>query len=394
LIFNRLNFHGHLRLSSVCRRFLEVIENDVKFMRTVNFRAVQIAMRKHTNTIHGKLMRAYRTVTLWHYKNVVDLTDLEQAMLKDVESLNLCTCSFRDTAELVSVLKHCKHLKTVLFNSRRIKNLTANPPKETYSSPVSIVIDIPVCQALNCFTNISQIHVRDWNYWETQDISRFLSEYSAIVSSMDIYERDSDDYLQLLVQKPELKLKHINMFFYDPKHVEPKAQLFAHQRTYLTSLAARGFMNQQLFDAIHSNLVNLEALDLQIKYPKNVRLNDLKVLTKLKSLTVSFREFQDENDLDISGLVSLEQLKLSISLLRRPFKLVLKQPLLKLKKLELRFPVDKQLFGQMATMFPNLRNLELRFYVSMSIPIEVNELKFLTVQSSFFSTATRTSLPI
>jgi hypothetical protein len=365
LIFNRLNFHGHLRLSIVCRRFLQLIANDVTFMRTVNFQAFQTPIRELP--IQAKLFRTYRTVTMSSYDSFEEFTGLELDLLENAETLNFCSCNFQDTAELVSVLAHCKRLQTVLINSRRIKNFVTGPI-ENFQSPVSIVIDTPNCQSLSCFAEIQQIRVRDWDNWTMQGMARFLSQHAAALSVMDIYDRDTDEFLQLLVKTPQLKLKHVNMYFYEPKHLAQKAQLFALQGASLTSLVAQGSMDQQLFEAICKHLVNLESLDLQVTHLNNVRLSDLQVLPKLKSLAVSFHGFEEEYDLDLGGLTGLEQLKLSIGPLGKHFKLALRRPMLTLKKLELKFPVDKQLFGQIATVFPNLTHLELRFYVSIAAP--------------------------
>jgi hypothetical protein len=332
-------------------------------MRTVNFRAFQYTMQKLSDNPTVKLIRTYRTVTLSSYDNFEELSDLELELLENVESLNLSSCSFRDTSELASLLKHCNRLKTVLIDSRRIKSSTAEPI-ETFQSPVSVVIDTPVCQSLNCFANILHVRVRDWDNWNMQGITRFLGQHAAVVTAMDIYERDSDEFFKLLANTPELKLQKLNMYFNEPKHVELKAQIFAHHRTCLTSMSAHGFMDQLLFDAIRLNLVNLETLDLQITHQNNVRLNDLKVLLRLKNLAVSFHGFDDEYVLDIGELRSLEQLKLTIGPLRRHLKLALKQPMVTLKKLELRFPVDSQLLEQIATMFSNLTSLEFIFKVS------------------------------
>jgi hypothetical protein len=331
-------------------------------MRSVNFVVRQKNIQELARHPQGKLMRTYRTVTLSSYNNFEfeHLGDLELNLLQNVESLKFDFCTFQDTVQFMSVLKHCKHLKYVCTDRLMFADLKSEPPTQKFQNPVSLSISSPSCKSLDCFANIVHITIHGGKNLDLQDVALFMGNHGGAVKTMNILEQDSDDFLQLLVNTPDLKLKHLNFYAWsDHRH----AKLLVHQKSSLTKLVVAGAIVQPMFQAIHLNLVNLETLVLCVVLEHNVCLSELKALPKLKSLHVYFwAYFEDGYELDIGECSSLMQLKLTNFY---AFKLVFKRPNVALKKLELMFPVNSQLLGQIPQSFPNLVSLELGSYVSI-----------------------------
>jgi F-box domain len=96
LIFNRINFHGHLRLSGVCQRWNNVVKDDVPFMRTVKFKAASVTGRR-------SLIRSYRYVVLHNFvKDDISVGNLEKLTL-NAEKIDF-GCTNRATLNCVMPL--------------------------------------------------------------------------------------------------------------------------------------------------------------------------------------------------------------------------------------------------------------------------------------------------
>jgi hypothetical protein len=359
LIFNQLNFHGHLRLSRVCRRFLRVIGNDAKFMRSVHFWASPSTI----HTLSHKLMRTYKTVSLSDYDSFEELSDLELALIENVETLRFQNCSFRDTSEFVSVLKHCKQLKTVVVGNQLFVDLETEP-MEKIQTPVSLAIESPYCKSWTCFGNISKISVRNWTLSDMENNLRLLSQHARVITTIFASHDDFDAFSEQSFKTPELQLTEAHLLIDDENNAHA-ARFLAHHRTSLMQLSVQGSIQQQMMDAIFSNLVGLEILDLFFDDESIVRLSDLKNLPKLKKLTASFRNYNIDFEQDIGELLSLEQFKLKFTNELGKFKLATRRPNVTLKMLELGFLVDRQLLGQIAEVCPNLIHLKLSSCVSL-----------------------------
>jgi hypothetical protein len=364
LIFNRLNFHGHLRLSLVCRRFLKVIENDVLFMRTVKFKAYQSGLQWSQNP-PAKLMRKYKVVDLIGYSRFEELADLE--MVECVETLNFKECYFHNPSEFVSFLKHCKQLKSVgieilVFDFED----DASEPMEKFQSPVTIATGACSYAILNCFENILQICVSWVQYLATQEFARCLNQHAEVFVSIKLFEHDFEQIAEQLVGIPKLELKRMDLSFETQRNLMATAQLFAHQSSSLTTLLLEGNIQQPIIDLICSNLVNLEQITLVTMNPiSNISWNQLKDLPKLKSLSVNFCHSVSDFVVDFGEMLSLEQLDLVASYSFRDLKLVWKGPNKTLKKLKLGLLIDNHILGQIAEVFPNLTDLDLSGYVNV-----------------------------
>jgi hypothetical protein len=326
-------------------------------MRTVQFRVGDVQFRQLAQNPASKVVRTYRNVAMIRC-NVFDVwPNLDWQLLRNVECLALYQCDFRDRNVFVSFLEHCKLLKTVENDDVAFES-SSTELIEMLQNPVSLIFKyLPNWELLECFTSIKQIHVKHWEEWEIQDKIRILSQHPAAISSLDI-SRCEMEFSQLCVNLPELKLEHLYCYNERIVHMEQLVQFFTKQSSSLTSMEC--FVDQQLLDAICSHLVNLKVLVLVTR--TELRLNDLKVLPRLNSLIVKELVYSDSSDLNIEELVSLDHLDLVIN---SPRKIIVKQPLLNLKKLKLKVPFDKQLFAQIATMFPNL--IELDLYVSFAV---------------------------
>jgi hypothetical protein len=355
-----------LRLSLVCRRFFQVIENDKLFMQTVKFRACHAVMRQLWPNPHARLIRTYETVSFSSYDYFQEFTPLELALIENVKIFQFSSCKFPDTNELVLILKRCKQLKTVDIAWSTFE-AEENEPMEKFENPVSLVIDSPFCKSWTCFANISHISVRDWHSSRQVELANFLSQHAGVIRSMFMVENGFDKISQLLFSRPEIKLEQIDLHFETQEFVTDVTRFLAHQSTSLRTLWVENNLQQQMFNAICLNLVNLETLNLElIKDAYNIRLSDLKALPRLKKLALNFWESAlIDFELDLGALLSLEQLKLTYSGFR-VFKLAAERSIVTLKKLELNIPVESHIWGQLATIFPNLRNLNLSPHVSIA----------------------------
>jgi hypothetical protein len=338
-------------------------------MRTVNFRPDRNDFWKLAQKPRAKLMRTYRNVIFTEYGHWQTLSVLELELLKNVENLKFKGCGFSDANEFVWILKHCKELKSVYTESYMFEDFKS-APIEKFQNPVSLSIQKPLCESLDCFEKVSQIHVRCWMGWYQckSSVNQFLSSYTAAITSIVIHNGyGSDDFLRLLVNTPQLKLKHLEFYprFETSRRVMQIVQILAHHKSFLTNLSLGiSFMEQSIFDAIRLNLVNLEKLAIPVREEHHIIcLSDLKVLTKLTSLSVSLDGFKDGYELDVSEFLSLEQLKLHNN---GEAKVYFKRPNMTLKNLYLEFKINRLLLAQIPTMFPNLRSLHLyEYYVSI-----------------------------
>jgi F-box domain len=371
LIFNCLKFRDHLSLSSVCQRFMQAINDDITFMRTVVFSMeplTELLLSLVTCNPEPKLMLTYRYVILRNFKNFGNLSVLELAQLQNVERLSFVGCKFLNTSEFVSVLKHCKRLTSVYTVKGTLFQDLASEPTEKFPNPLSrLIVDSPVCKSLDCFEKISHIILCLWDGWGVQDLAPFMSKHAAALTSMSIYKYDSN-VLQLLVDTPELKLEHLSVCNFKSEQVPLIAQILANQGSALTKLEVHKVMVQPIYDVIRLHLVNLETLTLCVWDEHNIRLTDLKVLRKLKSLTVDFEEFENEYEIDVGEFSILEQLTINVYYDGEVNMFVFKRPNLTLKKLEMNgVLLNAKLLGQIPTMFPNLTSLELHSYVSIML---------------------------
>jgi hypothetical protein len=338
-------------------------------MQTVNFIAMKDQIQQLTNNnAMAMCMRNYKYVSLDNYERVDELLPFELELLKNVESLCISGIEFRDTNECVALLKHCRQLKAVIFQSSQITSISTEPI-EKIQNPMSIQMSMSAPALLDCFTHISQIHIRN-----QQDMERLLSHHAVAITSLELnmVQCDSETFLQLLVSTPELKLKHLRMDGYMSKYVELKAQLLAQQKPYLTSLSMGGTMSQPLMlDVVRLNLFNLETLEFSFRRGANIHPNDLHVLPRLNSLEIGYivdLRLEDSFELDIEDLLSLKQLKLNIwtyFTLSNP-----SPPPMPLNRLELRLPFSSLIILELTIERIPLQNVCLALEINKLINLQ------------------------
>jgi hypothetical protein len=322
----------------------------------------QTDMHELARNNQARLMRTYTNVILNHVNDFENLSALELEMLENVEHLKFFHCQLRNTNELVSLLKNCKQLKFVDTDYLKIHD--DSEPAEKIQNAVALIVKGGWCPSLQCFANILHIHTRSlaWDN-DLQDLALFLSNYATVITTLK-YEPLCEGFSQMMLNTPNLKLKHLILNAYgEPDIVSQISQVFDQQKASVTKLkVSAGHMYQQLFDAIRFKLINLETLHIvDALCWTNFRLNDLKVLPKLKNLEVAFKHSDDGYELDLSELRNLEQLQLTM---RKKSNLAVTRQNATLKSLKLLLDVDSTLFGQIVRMFPNLVFLFLKKYAS------------------------------
>jgi hypothetical protein len=361
-------------------------------MRTVNCRPNKIDLEKLTvNNPEAKLMRTYRNVIFANFTEWQVLSDLELELLENVENMKFKDCYFRDANVFTSVLKHCNQLKCVVTESDdgyMFDDLKCEPT-DKFQNPVSLDIETPLCKSLACFEKVPHINIRHWRLENNiPGLALFMSNHVVAVTSIVIYELQhfTDEFLQLLVKLPELKLKHLKSYTYDPRHVTQIAQLLSNQKSSLTQLKLKGRMQLPIFDTICLSLLNLETLSITDREEYNIRLSNLKVLPNLKKLTVHIIDFNDGYKLEIGELLRLEHFKLTKLPYYKEYKVDLKQPNATLKGLKLEFQVNDLILAQIPKMFPSLTKLEL--FSSVSTYIACKETAY-SILNYFVSTSAR-----
>jgi hypothetical protein len=304
MIFNGVNFHGHLRLSSVCKRWHNLVRNDIGFMRSIKFHAQRL---QH----HDILARSYKSIDLsgyaWCYSGIP--ANL-QKQLKDVETLDFGY--YVTTSTLNCVIPLCKSLKEV----RMTKWYPSHQPPVTFRHPlpVRIVMMEPCIEFLdhlNVITELANMRL------ENVPTPNFVAKYGSAITSLDIRLNKAFDNL---VQFENLHLQSVRIIeFYDNVPVNPDAlrAFFKKQAPSLKSLHLDDISDSDWFDEI-TILKKLETLKFTCnvnhwEQSQRFHLDDLRELKNLQSLDIDLEEDSfggDAYELDIYELTTLTDFRI------------------------------------------------------------------------------------
>jgi hypothetical protein len=354
MIFNQLNFHGHLRLSGVCIRWKNLVNNDAFFMNTVKLNVGKM----HDN--HSLIRsRSYKHIDLSHTPWNIRFGENLQLLLETAESI-----AFGRTKRAIvnQVMPLCKGLKEIQLIGFGFEH-QGDDPALKFNYPLPVKISFTACaeflDRFNVITEISRFSL------ETVPTTEFMAKYGRVIKSLGICcDRSLDDFWSGF---ENLRLEHLYLSG-QLGYVEDtdKAIVEAFFQQQALSLKAIEIVDHIdfFFDPMRMILVNLEKIKIKCKTNLVLRLNDLKILPKLKSLEYATNVSGDtEFSLDVAELTTLTELRVStyLTLIGPKFRIVLpNQPLDAMEKLEIcNFQLDLVTLEQIARTMPGLKVLDI-----------------------------------
>jgi F-box domain len=375
MIFNRVNFHGHLRLSAVCKKWFNLVQDDLLFMRTVKF----IASKMSREGREHELMRySYRYVCLDdHFSNNLSKNRTNNAqslekLLKNAEKIDFGRTNCDVLNYVVPLSKNLRkiHLYDRNYsNEQRAMTFEHPLPVEIVSTNVSAILD-----RFNAITNISSLILDNKNTTE-----EFMAKYAAVVKSISLdlnYVLCS--MINCLGQIDNLHLQSLdiifNAFFLRTEEIKDSLQLlFTKQAPSLKSLNFASLIDGTVFDSMRMLLVNLETVHFEFYLSfdeKCLRLNDLKVLRKLKSLHIVINTSQISSrqysyHLDVAELTTLTDLRIATTQNGTRLRISSSnEPMEKLEKFEVScLRIDIEALRQIAMAMPELKVLNIGAWV-------------------------------
>jgi hypothetical protein len=294
MIFNRINCHGHLRLSGVCKRWFNLVQNDVPFMRTVKFNASRLNDSQ-------PLMRSYKFVNFDNYRWENSIAQNLQDLLNNVETIDF---GYTTDVPLFRILPMCENLKEMcnIHTSHTFYKPTEHP------RPVKISSIIPNEGFLDHFkviTNCSQLHLIG------KPTKGLIAKYGALINSLTICLASTGS-VEYWSQYDKLHLQLQYLCIRDTSDARVATDwiqsFFEKQAPFLKTIEIFFLHNEKtLFDSL-CKLLNLETVILTYVTQENL-LSDLKVLPKLKRLELNLAETErgDYYHLDIVELTTLTE---------------------------------------------------------------------------------------
>jgi hypothetical protein len=312
MIFNRINFHGHLRLSGVCKRWYNLVQNDLLFMRTVEFQAYKM------NETHT-LMRTYKSVNVsgsWRHqcyrpKNNV-IAENFQKLFKNTETIFIGSTTRSIMNSVMALCENLREINTCVLLISTDGNTTLT---FQHSLPIKICpMSNMSTELLDCFTvieSISSISIFDSPKLEIVD--KYGSKTNSLIVNVNT-RRQKNSLLNQLCRYENLQLQSLRFDNYSNRLFEKGSvhSFFKKQAPFVETIKIEGKIDTYIFHSILM-LNNLQTVKLSFKIDANVDLNDLKLLTKLKCL--EFEIWNDEDHceyfLDVSELNTLTDLRVS-----------------------------------------------------------------------------------
>jgi F-box domain len=368
IIFNRINFEDHLRLSGVCKRWNDVVQTDVLFMRTVKFNAAGLVNRQ-------TLMRTYKYVEFRVMKpwlHIIDyLSDINtenlQLLLKNAETVDIGNIKL---ANLDSIMHLCSSSLKVV----KVNEILAYSTAWTFEhqTPVEVFMKEPCTGFLDHFKVITGIIGL---VCSSSPPETFMTKYSALIKSLRI---NLDHSLDPWCQFENLKLEFLYLRTPDTSGLNQNS-VYSFFKKQAPSLKAIKIKNDFFvdapktfwFDPMRIFLGNLESVVLKNVCLDEICLNDLETLPKLKYLRLIVRILDYEYEhfyLNIMKLLSLTEfiiINSSVDYRHAPkLRLMPNLPMTAMVKIKIfNFRMDFETFRQIAQSMPDLKELDFNVLV-------------------------------
>jgi hypothetical protein len=355
-IFDYLEFRENLRCSLVCKRWLNVVNNNTQFMRTVKFKPLESNLQ-YLHKMTMALTRDYKNL----YLNEIefnDLIDIKVSLLESAEYIWFYFCRFQDFMEFKKVLDCCQNaIEFKLFhikfeNKKNIqKEKSKNKEDNKMVRSVKCTIKCTDWRVLQCFDNnsdeISELNViRNSERIPSIEENLFLFEnYAHKIKSIN-FNGWTNDELILLSKKGQLRsIDHV----------------IISDKIYL----------KFVLDDICQHLHNLEIFNCTIWNLEHVNLNKMKTLKKLRSLFLQKYE-KGIFELGITEL-TLEQLTLKTFNCHLKILKKFSQPAMtSMKKLQIYDTyIDQVAIDAIISLMPNLEYLRFSHEVSLYLFVSI-----------------------
>jgi F-box domain len=299
-IFKRINFHGHLRLSGVCKKWHNVVQDDATFMRSVKFVPGKITKKR-------TLLRRYRNVVLHDLsEDKIDARNL-QKLLENAEKIDFGPT---DRYTLNRIIPMCKNLDEMKMHMRADNTaLTFVHPLPVKISTDQISLD--VFDRYKIITNISGLVL------SVEPSEDFMAKHGVSVTSLTV-KVTSDATFNNFGRMENFHLSSLSLIGCIGQFEKYSIRsFFGKQAPFLKTIEITGCIEYSMFESMWMLLRNLETAKFSLKISQNLRLNDLKALTKLKCLDLEVnggrdnRSNQTDYHLDIAELTTLTELRIS-----------------------------------------------------------------------------------
>jgi hypothetical protein len=347
-IFDRLKFRENLDCSLVCKRWLNVVNNNTQFMRTVRLRPLE----NYLQYLH-KMTRDYRNLYLYEI-NLKDLTDIKVSLLETAEKIRLESCKFQDFMEFKKVLDCCQNanefdLLQIKFGNLKYipKEKSKNKEENEMVRPVKCKIVLTDWRVLQCFDNISELDVGRNFFGRNPSVEEklfLLENYAHTIKSIDLDKWTNDD-LVLLSKKGQLR----------------SIQCYINDEIYLK------FVLNDICQHLHS----LETLNCTIVNLEHVNFNKLKTLKKLRSLSL----YKNGGGIFVLDITELTLTELTLRTINAHLKLLKKfsqPPMNSMKKLQIYDTnIDQEALNAIISMTLNLEYLSFYYTVSLYLFVSI-----------------------
>jgi hypothetical protein len=369
-IFDYLEFRENLDCSLVCKRWLNVMNNNTQFMRTVNLwplekdlkylnkQTMKLTQRqKKLNRLYKMartLTRDYRNLYLNQYIKFNILSDIKVSLLETAEKIWFTGCTFQDLMEFKKVVDCCQNaiefdlFKVEFGNLKYIpKQKSKNKEDNAMVRPVKCTIILTDWRVLQCCDNIYELNVVQYGHVRKPSIEEnlfLLENYAHKIASID-FNGWTNDELILLSKKGQLR----------------SIQCSIHDEIFL----------KFVLDDMCQHLHNLETFYCTIRDLKHVNFNKLKNLTKLRSLSLD-KIGDDIFELDITELtlteVTLRKNNVHLKILKK----FSQPPMTSMKKLQIiNTQIEQQALNAIISLMPNLEYLSSYFEVSLHLFVSI-----------------------
>jgi F-box domain len=347
-IFKRINFHGHLRLSRVCKKWHNVVQDDASFMRSVKFAPGRISKKK-------KLMGSYRNVVLHHFrKNRIDAKNL-QKLMKNAEKIDFGPTTPETLNYVVPLCKNLGEMEVDIATDNTALTFVHPLPVKISTTQIS---SLDVLDRFKKITDISGLVLSD------EPSNDFMVKYGGLVTSITV-EVPSGRQFHNFGRMENFHLSFLGLIGQFEKH--SIRSFFGTQASFLKSIEIKGTIEDFMFESMWMLLKNLESVTISFRTSQNLCLNKLKALTKLECLIIEVKiapnSIHQSYHLDIAELTKLTALRVSCinGVLRISS---LDKPMSAIEKFEIfGHKFDLEALKQIALTMPGLK--ELRIHVNV-----------------------------
>jgi hypothetical protein len=357
MTFNRINFHGHLRLSGVCKRWHNLVQNDLLFMRTVLFKSSSIMDETH-------LMRSYKCVELHRYEPEDNfIAENWRKLFKNAEIMYI-SCISQDVLNCIMPL--CENLREIVtYSLHPTFDTTATQLTFKHPLPVSVTPETEISpEFLDRFNVIANIPNLSFNPGSSY---KLLAKYGAVINSLKISLFRNDSIFHRLCQFENLHLQSLYFWYFPKIELEKDSDVqsfFAKQAPSLEAIEIQGNVDALMIDSM-CLLSNLETIKITCCTSQHLRWNDLNALSKLRCLDFELLDDYDEYILDVSVLTTLAELRISSRSDDTTWlRIKLDKPMQTLEKLTVsRLVIDLECLEQIVQVMPGLKVLDIGDWV-------------------------------